>query len=982
MIPVSPNTDGVADTKGSVMTMSTEQDRLMCLDAQWKIIFNEQIRAPIYAVGHYINYLRKYVHGDKAGSGAPPMVLREGISPMSYLLRKLKLDLKMSYDSFLYEFVSPNYDGLSLLFGLLRKLQNSSPGNQKSASVSSKHSSVEEYKRMVTDEHDCLLCIKFTLRLKHAQDQLLENFTNLETLVWSLLSSNTKSRITSLEVLTLGLAVPGGFDKVFDTFTYMRLKLGESVRFKLLISMLNNRGSGHVLFQVACMRFLNALLNCPSSGSLRVYLQEELRMAGFELAPLVENCNGDGLEFDDLRKELEDWQARYINVDTLLRKHRFDFRASRDRRYDRADGQVNYAVVHGQPQVNPRKDTRTDHLASKSVPNLSQVNGLLRDDVTITYTVNGVAQEVEHWAEERYNLSQIGHRLTSMAQQRGEEAKIYQDVPNMSYTFPDIRHYIMTYDITCLTGDAPDVLLRLLNINNHQDTDISTTNSHNPHHIGGFLNLSKKLQSISECEDRLKLIGFMNHYNTRLKELRTKISQVNRATESMLRNPKMKQLFEIILEFGTRMNGLNRESERGFKISSLESLSRSHVSSNDNTQTVLDYLVTEVSAHYPEVRDWYHELDADLPSTVSIRVMEKQLDYLKNGVKILNMEALQYPDVDTLKNFLAAAPDAHVQVGEDFAKMMSQYKEVCTMLGETDEMEPRDVFDMVTRFAADYRLTVEKMERLNRASTPRRPVSGGSVPRSQKGGASDFDEVRSDSTLTKKIDAQIASVSKRRGSSLNCFHDTSTDNVPPAIARRKRLSKNKSVPQKSSPSKGWFSFGRKSKSLSQPDLHREPLSSSTFEQKLHKDGSSSKTSLDGNWVLSPRPALPKDFRGQTAWKSEPELTHSPGHYLPDFVKTKAPRESNGVIPQTFMFPNKIPTVSNLSKELEDTKEGKGSPNQDYSETPTPVGTMRSYTAELAEILDDFEQTLYAHDEDTPRYMDGDTSNTMGPIVFV
>ncbi|XP_046561574.1 uncharacterized protein LOC124270603 isoform X2 [Haliotis rubra] len=716
--------------------------------------------------------------------------------------------------------------------------------------------------------------------------------------------------------------------------------------------MLNNRGSGHVLFQVACMRFLNALLNCPSSGSLRVYLQEELRMAGFELAPLVENCNGDGLEYDDLRKELDDWQARYINVDTLLRKNRLDFRASRDRRYDRADGQVNYAVVQGQPQVNPRKDTRTAHLASKSVPNLSQANGPLRDDVTITYTSNG--QEVEHWAEERYNLSQIGHKLTSMTQQRGEEAKIYQDVPNMSYTFPDIRHYIMTYDITCLTGDAPDVLLRLLNMNNH-DTDLSTTNSHNPHHTGDFLNLSKKLQSISECEDRLKLIGFMNHYNSRLKELRTKINQVNRASESILHNPKMKQLFE---------------------------LSRSHVSSNDNTQTVLDYLVAEVGAHYPEVRDWYHELDADLPSTVSIRVMEKQLDYLKNGVKILNMEALQYPDVDTLKTFLKAAPDAHVQVEEDFAKMMSQYKEVCTMLGETDDVEPRDICDMVTRFAADYRLTVEKMERLNRTSVSRRPVSAGSVPRSKRVGTGDFDDVKSDATLEKKITAQIASVSKRRGSSLNCFNDTSTDNVPPAIARRKRLSKNKSVPQKSSPSKGWFSFGRKSKSLSQPDLHREPLSSSTFEEKLHKDGSSSKTSFDGNWVLHPRPALPKDFRSQTAWKSEPELTHSTGHYLPDFLKTKGPRESNGDIHQTFMFPSKMPTVSNLSKELEDTKEGQGSPEPDYSQNHSPVGTMRSYTAELAEILDDFEQTLYAHDEDTPKYMDGDTSKNMGPVVFV
>ncbi len=53
------------------------------------------------------------------------------------------------------------------------------------------------------------------------------------------------------QILTLGLAVPGGFDKVFDTFTYMRLKLGESVKFKLLISMLSSRGSGHVIFQVS-----------------------------------------------------------------------------------------------------------------------------------------------------------------------------------------------------------------------------------------------------------------------------------------------------------------------------------------------------------------------------------------------------------------------------------------------------------------------------------------------------------------------------------------------------------------------------------------------------------------------------------------------------------------------------------------------------------------------------------------------------------
>ncbi len=60
----------------------------------------QQIRSPIYAVGHYINYLRKYVHGEPLGKGkyGSPFNNKEGISPMSYLLRKLKLDLKMSYD--------------------------------------------------------------------------------------------------------------------------------------------------------------------------------------------------------------------------------------------------------------------------------------------------------------------------------------------------------------------------------------------------------------------------------------------------------------------------------------------------------------------------------------------------------------------------------------------------------------------------------------------------------------------------------------------------------------------------------------------------------------------------------------------------------------------------------------------------------------------------------------------------------------------
>ena len=82
----------------------------------------QHTRAPIYTVSHYIAYLRRFV-ADTAGSrsssgtkdkkekgsrespaerrGAAP----DSIDPLSYFLRKLKLDLKVSYDRWAAVFV-------------------------------------------------------------------------------------------------------------------------------------------------------------------------------------------------------------------------------------------------------------------------------------------------------------------------------------------------------------------------------------------------------------------------------------------------------------------------------------------------------------------------------------------------------------------------------------------------------------------------------------------------------------------------------------------------------------------------------------------------------------------------------------------------------------------------------------------------------------------------------------------------------------
>ncbi|XP_012944735.1 formin-like protein 1 [Aplysia californica] len=249
---------------------------------------------------------------------------------MSYFIRKLKLDLKMAYQSFVREFVQPPNNGLRLLLTLLKNLlcQSANPvGGSVPKSAGLATLRMEEYKKTMVDEHDCLLCIKYTLRVMHAREELIEDNSGLLTVASCLLSNFSKSRVTALEILSLLLTGPSSVDKVLDAFTSMRIKHAESTRFKMLIGMMYIKGAPNVIFQVSCLRLLNSLLNLCRSANMRVFLQYEMEEAGLDCNRLQESCQGDGLEFDDLRKEIREWKSRYIDVSCLLRKIRSDMRA-------------------------------------------------------------------------------------------------------------------------------------------------------------------------------------------------------------------------------------------------------------------------------------------------------------------------------------------------------------------------------------------------------------------------------------------------------------------------------------------------------------------------------------------------------------------------------------------------------------------------------------------------------------------------------
>ncbi|GFN78211.1 formin-like protein 1 [Plakobranchus ocellatus] len=300
--------------------------RLFAMEEKWKLIYNENQRSPTYSVSHYIAYLRRYVSStgqlrevisgktterfsrkglyDRAETRPTSKDTQrslDSISPMSYFIRKLKLDLKMAFTGFVEEFVQAPNNGLRLLLLLLKNMQvlSVSSGEGVLARDGPKGTlKMEEYKKHM-----------------RSIEEFIDYNAGLLTVTSCVLSNFSRSRITALEILTLLLAGPSAVDRVLDAFTSMRIVYAESCRFKMLVNMLYTRGVSHVLFQVSCLRLLNTLLNLCKSANMRVYLQYEIEEAGLDLARLQQQAEGDGLEYDDLKKEIWEWKMRYIDAD-------------------------------------------------------------------------------------------------------------------------------------------------------------------------------------------------------------------------------------------------------------------------------------------------------------------------------------------------------------------------------------------------------------------------------------------------------------------------------------------------------------------------------------------------------------------------------------------------------------------------------------------------------------------------------------------
>lgn len=247
------------------------------------------------------------------------------------LLTKLRADLRVSFPSFVQEFVASPLDGVSLLLEVLRAIQLSqtmSPTASMTASSSMPRNAQTYQRRALLDELACLQCLSICCcRSPEASARLGTTPVGLLPLAASATGQGIRARIFALQLMTAACdkclighgsnkATCVGHTAVSEALSTLRLRCSEPVRFRLLVGMLNS-GGGSGELQAVGVKFLNTFLESAENLQNRLYLQAELFQAGFEATQLTKCIESSSPWLEKLRIEVRRFDELKIDIEKL-----------------------------------------------------------------------------------------------------------------------------------------------------------------------------------------------------------------------------------------------------------------------------------------------------------------------------------------------------------------------------------------------------------------------------------------------------------------------------------------------------------------------------------------------------------------------------------------------------------------------------------------------------------------------------------------
>ncbi|XP_055904829.1 uncharacterized protein LOC129940499 isoform X2 [Eupeodes corollae] len=254
------------------------------------------------------------------------------------LLTKLRADLRVSFPSFVQEFVATPLDGVSLLLEVLRAIQLSQTINPTASMTASASSSMprnaQSYqRRALLDELACLQCLSICCcRSPEASARLGTTPVGLLPLAASATGQGIRARIFALQLMTAACdkcsvghgshkGTCGGHTAVSEALSTLRLRCSEPVRFRLLVGMLNS-GGGSGELQAVGVKFLNTFLESAENLQNRLYLQAELFQAGFEPTQLTKCIESSSPWLEKVRIEVRRFDELKIDIEKLQNQAR------------------------------------------------------------------------------------------------------------------------------------------------------------------------------------------------------------------------------------------------------------------------------------------------------------------------------------------------------------------------------------------------------------------------------------------------------------------------------------------------------------------------------------------------------------------------------------------------------------------------------------------------------------------------------------
>ncbi|KAL9956184.1 hypothetical protein ACROYT_G037628 [Oculina patagonica] len=280
---------------------------------KWKMIKAKELMQPKYSSGFYIEQLK--THRDIALNKTLNKKLLKGLEPVEMILRSLEVDLRTHPNTtWLREFIDDPYRGHIALIEFLQYLHLNQPLPE-DENIPKKKGKPDVLARDFVDEHLCLMCIRVLMRNKYGFQSIMSVDDCLKSIILCLKIDSLKTRALVVKMLTQACMQSEYYDKVIDAVRFYARTTREVRTFETLINLMYKRPISPQ-FQTLCLTFFNSLIGISPTFNKKVFHQQEIEDAGFDVERLERTL--EGMEAGSVREALKTWQDNYIHVQGVM----------------------------------------------------------------------------------------------------------------------------------------------------------------------------------------------------------------------------------------------------------------------------------------------------------------------------------------------------------------------------------------------------------------------------------------------------------------------------------------------------------------------------------------------------------------------------------------------------------------------------------------------------------------------------------------